>query len=115
MKSSVAYALIGSPGRNRWPSPERQATSYINSEDDSSIDTPPECASDDNDNHHENVPRLTPATPRLVDDNASAEFKLILKDLKSNSSKKNHYGQLTSLTDPADYFRQAAKLEKPPR
>ena len=122
LKSTVAYALIGSPGRSRWPSPERQTTSYINSEEESPIDTPPECLSDTENHpelsHHEQQQNshsevlFHRPNPKL-DDNASREFKAILKDFKSSSSNGAANNSLNSITDPAEYFQKARRLDKP--
>lgn len=115
VKSSVAYALIGSPGRNRWPSPERQATSYISSEDESPLDTPSECDSDTE--NHQNSPQQsecfsTLAPKQAAQDHASAEFRSILKGFKSSASNNND-DSLTLISDPVEYFTRAAALGKP--
>ncbi|XP_067945766.1 uncharacterized protein [Watersipora subatra] len=89
-KSSVAYALIGSPGRDRWPSPERKTTSYINSDSDS-----PSADNTDSDSL-ETIHKLQPV-------DASEEFKSILCDLTIQERAK----QLAAITDPKEYFQRA--------
>jgi len=116
LKSTVAYALIGSPGRSRWPSPDRQTTSYIHSEEESPIETPPECLSDTENQHdmcpqYHNDVQIHRLTPKL-DNNASSEFKAILRDFKS-TTPNSAGNKLNSISDPAEYFQKARRLEKP--
>ncbi|KAF6040327.1 hypothetical protein EB796_001369 [Bugula neritina] len=103
MKSTVAYALVASPGRNRWPSPERNATSYINTDSsDSATPTDGRQSADS----LETI-ELT-STNKL--DQPSEAFKTILRDLKKSSHVDN---DLYTITDPQEYFRRVANLEGP--
>ena len=90
----MAYALIGSPGRNRWPSPERQATSYINSDSDS------HSAENTDSDSLETIHTLQPVA-------ASDEFNSILHDLKLN----DRMHELNSITDPKEYFQRVANWQ----
>ena len=116
VKESTAYALIGSPGRSRWPSPDRNSSSYINTSgydgndaSDSSVNSSSESI------HHAETPSLT-ATPTAGPQsasnndlycNASEEFKSILKDFKHNERK-----DICSIKDPEQYFKVASAIHR---
>lgn len=103
--STVAYALIGSPGRNRWPSPDRHATSYINTDSSESptAETPPDSIYSDSDSL-ETIRKLTPPNELAQPPHASREFNSILHGFQFN--RKTNV--LQDIADPEEYFQKAA-------
>lgn len=118
MKTSVAYALIGSPGRNRWPSPERHASSYINSDDSGaspgvspptgiprrSIDEGIPTLTDVDAFSGTDIDELVSRTATVKDPQGSQEYRSILQDLQTAAKVE----QLTAISDPQEYFHRAA-------